>query len=283
MKRLLKLILPLFLCLLLASQAYAEGIYTMVGSGAVTQPNMKISGVNGTAFIDFSDSEAAANKLINHKGYLLKVRDSSKRAIQGYVKAAGTGETFGAEQVTGNSSTFATIGLWNIGGGSTVTGNYDSGDVDHSTTLRIESGDTSYESATFNASFFTGGVPAAGVLLRTDLDYKWISKTQTTTFEYTYGATLSFTAPAGSWNSTIGYYTCKASEGRMDAYVVFNAGVATDELLLDNFLVKRVTDCAATGALIVSAKDGATRAWAYMHASFNPILASTYKIFYVGD
>ncbi len=56
-----------------------------------------------------------------------------------------------------------------------------------------------------------------------------------------------------------------------------------DTLKLDNNSHKRLTDCAATGALIVSAHGGATRAWAYQHASFNPNAEMTYKVFYVGQ
>lgn len=65
------------------------GIYTTVARGTVTQANMKISAVDGTAFVDFG----AANVLTSKLGHLLKIRDSSGRAIQGFIDAAGTGET----------------------------------------------------------------------------------------------------------------------------------------------------------------------------------------------
>jgi len=45
---------------------------------------------------------------------------------------------------------------------------------------------------------------------------------------------------------------------------------------------QRVTDPASTGARIVSTKGGATRAFTYQHASFNPNAACTYKILFVG-
>jgi len=46
----------------------------------------------------------------------------------------------------------------------------------------------------------------------------------------------------------------------------------------DDYSVKPLTDCAATGALIVSTLGGATRAWASVDTGFNPNLACTYEI-----
>ncbi len=69
------------------------------------------------------------------------------------------------------------------------------------------------------------------------------------------------------------------------------ATVATDSLYLFNtnatdfglslFSLKRLTDCATTGALLTS--DGTNRGFIYKHASFSPNAEFTYKILYVGD
>jgi len=60
-----------------------------VASGSVTYGNMKISAVAGTAFVDFS----AADVLTPYLDHLVVIKDSAGRVIQGYIKAAGTGET----------------------------------------------------------------------------------------------------------------------------------------------------------------------------------------------
>jgi len=76
------------------------GTYPMlqsVASGSVIQANIRISAVNGTAFVDFS----AADVLTGNLDHLLVVKDSAGRTIQGYIKAAGTGETLGSELITG--------------------------------------------------------------------------------------------------------------------------------------------------------------------------------------
>lgn len=66
--------------------------YLWVASGTVTLANMKISGVDGTAFIDFT----AAGVLTTKIGNLLEVYDSSNKKITFWNKTAGTGETLSA-------------------------------------------------------------------------------------------------------------------------------------------------------------------------------------------
>jgi uncharacterized protein YneR len=77
--------------------------------------------------------------------------------------------------------------------------------------------------------------------------------------------------------SVSGYYTAVTTEN-----VVFMFQASTIMTgSADNVSVQRVTDVAITGALITSAKGVATRGWPYAHVSFNPNLASTFKIFKV--
>jgi len=69
------------------------GERTKIASGGATEDNMRISAVDGTAFVDFSD----ANFPTDYIGKYLKVIDSAGKKIEGFTKAAGTGETLGAE------------------------------------------------------------------------------------------------------------------------------------------------------------------------------------------
>ena len=62
-------------------------------SGSVTRANMKISAIDGTAFVDFS----AADVLTNYLGGKLTITDSAGKKITGYIKAAGTGEMLSDE------------------------------------------------------------------------------------------------------------------------------------------------------------------------------------------
>jgi hypothetical protein len=261
-------------------------IYKMVGSGAVTRANMRISAVSGTAFIDFSDSEAAANKLINHKGYLLKIRDSSKRAIQGYVKAAGTGETLGANLVTNGA-------VWTGASGATPPTGWD---MRHPGVFTIfDSGDGAPYDACLkigvnaNSDWF----PALKQEIVTTLGGLYYFSSDVKHGDTVIGGSIRLESSSDAedyktWNFTDATWATKTHYYTGITTATFirlgNLGnIAGQYDLHDTTSLKQVTDCAATGALIVSAKDGATRAFSYIHPSFSANIASTFKIFFVGD
>ena len=83
-----------------------------IASGAVTQANMKLSAAAGVAFFDMGINTIKI-------GSLIKIRDSAGRAIQGFVKEAGTGETLGSEISTG---TLAVRSLYKVT--STITNSF---------------------------------------------------------------------------------------------------------------------------------------------------------------
>lgn len=101
--RRLAFLLILLLLIPSISQARPRGIYRTVGSGTVTQANMKLSGVDGGstasggAFVDFG----AANVLTTKVGHLLKITDSAGKSIIGYTKSAMAGESLDTEIATG--------------------------------------------------------------------------------------------------------------------------------------------------------------------------------------
>ena len=95
--RRLAFLLILLLLIPSISQASPRGIFKTVASGTVTKDNMRLSGVDGLAFVDFG----AANVLTTKVGHLLKITDSAGKSIMGYIKAAGSSETVGDELITG--------------------------------------------------------------------------------------------------------------------------------------------------------------------------------------
>jgi len=58
-------------------------------SGSVSLTNIRLSLVNGTAFVDFS----AVGTLTPYLNRKLILTDSAGKKAVGYIKAAGTGET----------------------------------------------------------------------------------------------------------------------------------------------------------------------------------------------
>jgi hypothetical protein len=95
LKRILSCLLILSFTLLpfhqvrLVESANVESSRQPIASGTVTAANMRISAVDGTAFVDFTAADVLTGKL----GSLLVIKDSAGAAIQGFIKAAGTGET----------------------------------------------------------------------------------------------------------------------------------------------------------------------------------------------
>lgn len=77
------------------------------------------------------------------------------------------------------------------------------------------------------------------------------------------------------------YYMAKDATFVINLFVKDSSG--TQFVYWDDVSLKRLTDCAATGAHIVSTKGGSTRAWYYQHASFNPNLAGTYTVYRMAD
>lgn len=70
---------------------------TAAATGNVTHANIRISAVDGTAFIDFS----AATVLTSKEDYYLIVSDSNGTPLKGWIKNPGTAETLGDEISSG--------------------------------------------------------------------------------------------------------------------------------------------------------------------------------------
>ena len=83
-------------------------------TGSVSLTNIRLSLVNGTAFVDFS----AAGTLTPYLNYRLTLTDSAGKKAIGYIKAAGTGETLGDELVTNGG--FADTSGWQAISGCTI-------------------------------------------------------------------------------------------------------------------------------------------------------------------
>ncbi len=75
-------------------------------TGSFTQANSRLSIVNGTAFADFS----SAGSLTPHIGKRLIITDNAGKKLTGFIKEAGTGETYGDEKLA-NTTYEDTVGL----------------------------------------------------------------------------------------------------------------------------------------------------------------------------
>tara|TARA_R100001443_G_scaffold9125_1_gene18720 strand:+ start:410 stop:1630 length:1221 start_codon:yes stop_codon:yes gene_type:complete len=146
---------------------------------------------------------------------------------------------FDANLAEGDNSDFDTVGNWS-GAGATVAGGYDSGDTDHSTTLRIQADGTTNSRAELAQSNLRTTTVANKVYLVT-FDFKWINTTDITSDPFvTIGGTLkaNIDRTATGWTAYSAHFTAADNSTAIRVYVNGNHGHADNEILIDNFVIK---------------------------------------------
>jgi len=222
--------------------------------GTVTQANMRLSAVDGTAFVDFS----AASVLTDYLNHLLVVKDSAGRVIQGYIKAAGTGETFGDELVTNGSFDSNTTGwtpqsctLASIVGGQ--SGNC----------LEITRTGAAFQFAQGGLSTVVGRL------------YKmsgWVKSGTSGNESFRIGiyvASYEIEATGTSSPSWTYYEKFGVVSGTTPVFILQKLTATAGTMLFDTVSFKQVLTPSATGVTITSGGGGTTYNWAYQETGFN--------------
>lgn len=220
-----------------------------------TLTGLRISAVNGTAFIDNAGATVPTFADGNH---LIEIYDASGRMLKGVLKAAGSG-TFGdtgTDIIGGTDPTLRngdfSLGdtVWNKGAGWTIADS--KGKVDNP-------GAVSYLSQI--------GILTLGA----------VYKTQYSITDYTDGnIRLSLGTVDGPYVGSVAtfneYYTCVGNTG------VYFGATSTATLNIDSVTIKQVTAPSTSGCTIVSTKGGTTYNFAYKDAAFTYNAASYYVI-----
>jgi hypothetical protein len=213
---------------------------------SVTQANMKISAAAGAAFFDFGVNTIKI-------GSLIKIRNSAGRALQGYVRAAGTGETLTAELLTGSwindavspFETFSSSGSTQVSGTNT-DGN---GFAGQALVLPLK--------ALYKASLsFTGTAGRTYGVLSTTSGFSGVDALVASSYPI-----YDNLAPQYQVNSVLAnpYLT----------FAILGAG-GSPNFNASNITVKQVLTPSATGFTISSTKGGtAMDNWAQKDAAFN--------------
>ncbi len=212
-----------------------------MGEGIVTLANMKISSVDGTAFVDFG----ATGVLTDNVGRLLKIYDSARRAITGRIYQAGSVETLDAELMTGWTNggnpyeTFTSVGI-------NITSAIETGveGLANTNNITVVAGRL-YKLAT-NITKNSGQNP-----------YFYIRKADGSGWELG----DNFVLALGGANK----YCCTTVSGA-GHYIRAANNAASD--WLGTFSYKRVLTPGSTGVLIVS-EDMVTRNWTSKNSAFN--------------
>ena len=252
----------IFFLLITVAPTFSQGMFfggnlvRIVANGSVIQPNMRLSLIDGAAFSDFS----GISLLTPYLGAKLILMDHTGKQAIGYIKAAGSGETYGSELLPNPSlETVASINPYQstvlaVGGGQ-------SGNALQVTTV-TPSGSASQP---FTASPGMLVLQSAYVKLGTAPYITFYIQDTSTYTVYAYMYWFYDT----SWAKHASYFTAVSGlTGYQQTYGNESESVGQTGLF-DPASVKQVLTPSTTGVTIVSIAGGSTQNWASIDASFN--------------
>jgi hypothetical protein len=226
--------------------------------GTVTQANMRLSLVDGAAFVDFSQ----LGVLTNHVGKYIKVCSVTypTECVTGWIKAAGTAETLDSELVDGwtNHATY-NYETFIAGTGSAIT-----------QAVNSSGSGILYKASTATAKAVYKNTLTAVLTSGTSPSVYWASGTGGTlpTFNFVYITTASSTS----------YRTAPAAT----TYISIGNISTNVDFAVSAISFKQVLTPSFTGATIVSASGGTTYNWATntisTAAAYNDSAGYTYTI-----
>ena len=233
----------------LAAGSWTQTTSTVTGS--VSKSNMRLSIVTGSAFVDFS----SANVLTSYPGALLTITDSSGKHLSGYIKAAGTGETY-ASELSPNTDFANTTSVWTyqVSTASVVGGQ--SGNA-----LQVTS------TSDYGSAGETITTTAAG-LYRVSGYQKMGTGGTDMTFQQSAPSTIYWDSGwpyVSSWTQYVGYGTANDTSAKL----TFNGDTTGKTSLYDTVSVKQVLTPSVTGVTITSTAQGSTYAWTSEDSGFN--------------
>lgn len=239
-----------------AANVVASSTWTQV-NGSVAQTNIKLSVVNGTAFVDFG----VANALTSYLGDKITITDHAGKTLVGYISAAGSGETYGSENLS-NTTFSNTTGIQNSGGGVTVTSVASSSEPS-GYYLKV-TGVSSFSSASEATTLLNGALYRASL-------YQ-IAGTSNGYWDLALGG-----SPYTAWTPASGYngpatwtqYVEYAAAASTSANLVFGGPSAGLYNLYGTASVKQVLTPSVTGVTIVSTAGGLTYNWTSEQSGFN--------------
>jgi hypothetical protein len=246
-----------------------DGFTPAAKTGSVTQANMKMSIVANTAFVDFS----AANTLTMYHGNRLVITDHTapNKTLTGYIKAAGTAETYGGELLTDgamenwNSPTDLTSWTESINGTGSV--NQESSIVylgTYSTKMVRNNPDG-------NIGYIYQGTATSGILYKTSAYVRSGTGTPRIRIGLDWNHATLFNLTT-TYTQYVAYTTAVAGDKYCEFYPMDNGY----NYYADNTSSVQVLTPSATGVTITSTSDGATYTWANEDGSFNRNDASGY-------
>jgi hypothetical protein len=223
-------------------------------AGTVTQANMKLSTINGAAFVDFSGSDSGALTSAA-AGSMIVITDHSGNTVSGYIKSVGTGQTYGS-QLLSNTAFSNTTGVSTSGATvSSVTGG--------------QSGNALQVAVT---SYGFGYEPLAATTGQLLYFTTYCKLGTATAYNASFGlmdSGFSTFQAMGVSTSTWTQYSVYGTATMSTMYAQFIVNGSGLNSLFDTASVAQVLTPATTGVTITSTANGSTYNWASVGGSFN--------------
>jgi hypothetical protein len=252
------------LCMYYGNPSATDGFQTALESGSVNQTDMKLSIASGTAFTDFS----SANILTPFANRRLKITDSASKKLVGFIKNAGTGETYGSENLSnGDFETGDPPVGWIPNSDTTLSRAPDprpGSAGSYSMDLRSIAGNDLDLARADNASFTNGALCYFGSWLR-NVDMPAGAGT-IETFGWKKICVIDSTDT--SWKSCSNYATADTNLGSASIPYWWDT-TANRSFRADDFSMRQVLTPSVTGVTITSMSGGSTYNWLSEEGSFN--------------
>lgn len=256
-------VVVLVVALITATSSYAQV------SGTVTRANNHMSLVDGMAFWDIGVSGVLTNRINWHA----KICDSANKCITGYIKSAGTVETYGPELLT-NPSFDNTTG-WTPSAACTIA-----------SVAGGQSGNCLEITATGTGSKYahtTVGALNAGGLYKYSSYHKDGSLTSKS-HQIDFFSNVDFYSPivttTGTWAVGAAGYATTNRDGTYYLSLKLSDSASSGTTLFDTPSLKQALTPGITGVVIVSVRGGSTQNWTLIEAGFNygDLLGYTYTL-----
>jgi hypothetical protein len=227
---------------------------------------LKLSAIDGTAFVDFS----SAGVLTNYIDAKLTITDTAGKKVVGYIKAAGTGQTYSAELVTDGAMAVDDLPSWTRYTADTVADSVSGGVVGNCAEIYRSGGSAGvsgiYQSITslIGACYIGTGNVKAG-----------LSGSYASWGSYAPGSDyMAAYTDAYSWLGYSNNFT--ATTINIFIYLFSMSTEVTKKAYHDELSCKRILTPSATGVTIVSEHEGGTYNWTSQESGFNYNDASGY-------
>lgn len=237
---------------------------SVFATGTVRFSNLRLSiATNTPAFIDFSSSSA----LTSYLGDQITLTDSGGHHLTGYIKATGTGQTYGSQLLSNTTlnTTSSIIAFANVSLGIATGSGYPTGSSTLQITLTSGGGNAAQSfsapagAALLSSAYLKNGTEVGGVYIGDE------------------NSAITMLNEIGnisaSWTQCSFYVTNTTTTTN---YQIYQGTTASDTSLFNSASAVQVLTPSNTGVTVVTSPGGSTYGWASEDAGFNRDDASGY-------